>query len=70
MRPPETAPKNSTVILAYFPPYRIMKPAFWSEEENGWMVAFEENGEFKNRHYSPDSLRGWMPMPVVPESEA
>jgi len=69
LRPPETAPKNGTVILAFFSPYRIMKSAFWCEEEDGWVVAFQENDDFKSHLYSRESLRGWMPMPIVPETE-
>jgi len=69
LNPPETAPKNGTVILASFAGWGdSLTIAFWDELRANWFAVEQVVARnpryrcFDNRHYSDSSLRGWLYM--------
>jgi len=66
LNPPETVPKNGTMILGLFDFSEALYPATWLFERKKWAVALvggDEGDGFFNKHKSDESLRGWMYLP-------
>jgi len=65
LNPPETAPKDGSVILVWFGKYKTPLPVTWSDNAYMWVVDVGARGA--KTHLFPDSLRGWLPMPQIDE---
>ena len=75
LRPPETAPKTGTVILAHFG-YPWLMPAAWNEYDEEWAICtvqacpMSPDGKhdtyWESEREKPGALTGWMPMPKIP----
>ena len=73
LNPPETAPKDGTVILGDFG-WPWMLTACWNNHDEKWAVSMiqaclMENGKvdtyFEADQEEHKSLKGWLPMPEV-----
>jgi hypothetical protein len=71
-RPPETAPKDGTPILALFTGYPWGVACLWNEVDKEWVYALAQanlfHGEwndnyFENERAAEHELRAWMPIP-------
>jgi len=81
LNPPETAPKDGTIILALFNSSRNLAPAIWClfqdhlGEHDFWIHACplidKDEPEFiygfdSVKHFEWE-MRGWLPMPQIDE---
>ena len=69
-QPPETAPKDKTIIADVGLPCAVM--AHWDEAENTWVYANLQcdlyHGQWNEYYFENEYgavLKGWMPLPEV-----
>ncbi|MEZ5480153.1 MAG: hypothetical protein R3E95_22535 [Thiolinea sp.] len=74
LKPPDTAPRDGTVILGHFG-YPWLLATVWNEAVDQWAVAELQadlyEGQWNDRyfnteHWPPDKLLGWVELPEVP----
>lgn len=73
LHPPETAPKNGTVILGDFG-YPWLVPAAWNSYDERWAITIVQSSPldgkddtwFETEWETESALAGWMPMPEKP----
>jgi len=71
LNPPETAPKDGTLILAKFG-RRELEPAVWISRYREWKVSrfhkpkdWGDLPTFVCWEFEEDKLRGWLPLPNI-----
>ena len=73
LQPPDTAPKDGTLIMADFL-HRAPVTALWNGHEQQWVAASVNanliNGEwkdmyFENEYHEHSELIGWLPLPEI-----